>query len=137
MSVKLSSQKEAEERLTENQTHKTSLKHTEKVHSNIILKNKIIKLNSPCFNLRSLALEVKLDLLMSGESTLYIFSRSPDELSSEMAVCAINKDLESSRKFINFSIIEKDEENLIIKALKKQEIPRQSNLIRIYSQITT
>ena len=62
---------------------------------------------------------------MAGESCIYIMTRGEDKFSKEMAVCCINKELESSRKFINFSILEQDNENFVIKTLKKREIPKQ------------
>lgn len=94
---------------------------------NIILKNKIIKLECPTINLRSIGLEIEINFYMSGESTFYLFSRSIEDFSSEMAVCYINKELESARKFINFAIVEKFENQTYLKTLKKQEIPKQSN----------
>jgi hypothetical protein len=94
---------------------------------NIILKNKIIKLDAEMFSLRSLGVQADLELLMAGESCFYIFSRIKDEFNPEVAICYINKELESSRKFINFAIIEENskDNSLTIKALKKQEIPKQ------------
>lgn len=92
---------------------------------NVILKNKILKLETPNFNLRSLAILVEVNFLMAGESSFYIMTRGENNYSKEMAVCCINKELESSRKFINFSILEPDDDNFLIKTLKKQEIPKQ------------
>lgn len=73
-------------------------------------------------------MELEVNLLMAGESCFYIFSRGGESLSNEMAVCYINKELESSRKFINFAIVETsqhDENIFSLKTLKKQEIPKQ------------
>ena len=99
---------------------------------NIILKNKIISLTEEFMVLRSLGLEVKISLLMSGESNFYIFSRCiQSEFSESTAVCCISKELESARKFISFSVLQKKEdEGFYIKNLKKQEIPHQNNYIK-------
>jgi len=100
---------------------------------NIILKNKIISLNDDYIALRSLGLEVKLSLLMSGESNLYIFTRcKQSEFSESTAVCCISKELESARKFISFSVLEKkdNDDGFSIRNLKKQEIPHQDNYIK-------
>ena len=100
---------------------------------NIILKNKIISLNDDCIALRSLGLEIKLSLLMSGESCLYIFTRcKQSEFSEATAICCISKELESARKFISFSVLEKKDNNdeFSIRNLKKQEIPHQDNYIK-------
>jgi hypothetical protein len=96
------------------------------------LKNKIIKFDTPILNLRSLGIEVELTILMSGESTFYLMSRGIDSFSNEMAICYINKDFESSRKFISFAILENSEfdKNLVMKALKKQEIPKQGIYVK-------
>ena len=100
---------------------------------NIILKNKIISLNDDYIALRSLGLEIKLSLLMSGESSLYIFTRcKQSEFSEATAICCISKELESARKFISFSVLEKkdNDEGFSIRNLKKQEIPHQDNYIK-------
>ena len=100
---------------------------------NIILKNKIISLNDDYIALRSLGLEVKLSLLMSGESNLYIFTRcKQSEFSEATAICCISKELESARKFISFSILVKkdNDDGFSIRNLKKQEIPHQDNYIK-------
>jgi hypothetical protein len=89
------------------------------------------------FNLRCLAIELEINLLMGGESCFYIFTRGQDSLSNEMAVCYINKELESSRKFINFAILENHgcDDIFILKTLKKQEIPKQGkNFSSFYSK---
>ena len=111
----------------------SDLKSENDNNHNLILKNKIISLNEEYFMLRSLGLEVKISLLMSGESNFYIFTRCRDtEFSEFTAVCCISKELESARKFISFSILEKkkDEEGFLIKNMKKQEIPHQDNYIK-------
>jgi hypothetical protein len=100
---------------------------------NIILKNKIISLNDDYITLRSLGLEVKISLLMSGESSLYIFTRcKQSEFSEATAICCISKELESARKFISFSILVKkdNDDGFSIRNLKKQEIPHQDNYIK-------
>ena len=101
-------------------------------NNNIILKNKIISLDDDYFMLRSLGLEVKISILMSGESNFFIFSRcEQSELTETTLVCSISKELESARKFISFSVLEKKEDNFEIKTLKKQEIPHQDNYIKL------
>ena len=83
--------------------------------------------------LRSIALEVKISLLMSGESNFYIFSRCINsEFTEFTTICCISKELESARKFISFAVLEKKkgEEGYFIKNLKKQEIPHQDNYIK-------
>jgi len=98
---------------------------------NIILKNKIFRLKNNYINLRSLSVFCEVSLLMSGESNFYIFSRCTEKFNSQTLCVCISKELESARKFISFAIIEeKDEDNIIIKNLKKQEIPRQENYIK-------
>ena len=98
---------------------------------NIILKNKIISLEGDIIALRSLSLELKISILMSGESNFYIFTRCKEqELDKCTAVCCISKELKSARKFISFSVLEKGEDDkYIIKNLKKQEIPHQTHHI--------
>ena len=83
--------------------------------------------------LRSIALEVKISLLMSGESNFYIFSRCINsEFTEFTTICCISKELESARKFISFAVLEKKnkEEGYFIKNLKKQEISHQDNYIK-------
>jgi hypothetical protein len=83
--------------------------------------------------LRSIGMEVKVTLLMSGESNFFIFSRcTQSEFSELTTVCCISKELESARKFISFAVLEKkkEEEGFLIKNLKKQEIPHQNNYIK-------
>ena len=100
-------------------------------NNNIILKNKIISLNDECIILRSIGVEIKISLLMSGESNFYIFSRcKQSEFSEYTTVCCISKELESARKFISFAVLEKKDDDYQIKNLKKQEIPHQDNYIK-------
>ena len=100
-------------------------------NNNIILKNKIISLNDECIILRSIGVEIKISLLMSGESNFYIFSRcKQSEFSESTTVCCISKELESARKFISFAVLEKKDDDFQIKNLKKQEIPHQDNYIK-------
>jgi hypothetical protein len=95
---------------------------------NLIIKNKIIRLLRPLNSFRSnLGIEVEIQFLMAGESSLYIFSRR-DSFTPEVAVCYIEKELDSSRKFISFALIENKKENSIIKTHKKQEIPKTGNI---------
>ena len=98
---------------------------------NIILKNKILSLEGDCIALRSLSLEIKISILMSGESNFYIFTRCYESGFDECtAVCCISKELKSARKFISFGVLVKDEDcNYLIKNLKKQEIPHQTHHI--------
>ena len=98
---------------------------------NIILKNKIISLERDSIALRSLGLELKISILMSGESNFYIFTRCKElEFDKCTTVCCISKELKSARKFISFSVLEKGEDDkYIIKNLKKQEIPHQTHHI--------
>ena len=101
------------------------------INQNIILKNKIIKLKEDSIHLRSLSVDCEVNLLMSGESIFYIFSRYNENLSENTAVCCISKELESARKFISFGIVEKnDKEKYCFKNMKKQEIPKQNNHIK-------
>ena len=106
------------------------------INQNIILKNKIIGLKEDSIFLRSLSVECEINLLMSGESYFYIFSRCNDKFSEFTAVCCISKELESARKFISFGVLEKkedeeeDKEIYYFKNLKKQEIPHQDNHIK-------
>ena len=98
---------------------------------NIILKNKILSLEGDCIALRSLSLEIKISILMSGESNFYIFTRCKESgFDESTAVCCISKELKSARKFISFGVLVKDDENnYLIKNLKKQEIPHQTHHI--------
>ena len=79
-------------------------------------------------NLKHFGVEIHIQLLMAGESSLYIFSRG-EIFNSETAVCFIEKELDSSRKFLNFAVIENSNDESVIKTLKKQEIPKASNNI--------
>ena len=117
----------------DNNENNNELKSENDNNHNIILKNKIISLNDEYIMLRSIGMEVKITLLMSGESNFYIFSRcTQSEFSELTTVCCISKELESARKFISFAVLEKkkEEEGFLIKNLKKQEIPHQDNYIK-------
>jgi hypothetical protein len=117
----------------ENNENNNELKSENDNNHNIILKNKIISLNDEYIMLRSIGMEVKVTLLMSGESNFFIFSRcTQSEFSELTTVCCISKELESARKFISFAVLEKkkEEEGFLIKNLKKQEIPHQDNYIK-------
>jgi hypothetical protein len=68
---------------------------------------------------------------MAGESNFFIFSRGKEEFSTDNAVCFLNKELDSNRKFINFAILETVPNNPLgfsLKILKKQEIPKQGKI---------
>ena len=94
--------------------------------SNIIIKNKMLKLKENYINLRSFSVECSITILMSGESQFFIFSRcNGEQYSEENLVCFINKEIESSRKYLNFAIISKENNKNVLKILKKQEIPFQ------------
>ena len=117
----------------DNNKNNNELKSENDNNHNIILKNKIISLNDEYIMLRSIGMEVKVTLLMSGESNFFIFSRcTQSEFSELTTVCCISKELESARKFISFAVLEKkkEEEGFLIKNLKKQEIPHQDNYIK-------
>ena len=121
--------KKSEESKVNKKLKSTTIKDS--ANQNIILKNKIIKLKEDSIYLRSLSVEVEINILMSGESSFYIFSRCIDEFTENTAVCSVSKELESARKFVSFGVLEKKEENkFYIKYLKKQEIPRQDNHIK-------
>ena len=96
--------------------------------NNLILKNKIIKLIDCMQVPKQFGIELQVQILMAGESSLYLFSRG-EIFNSEMAVCFIEKELDSSRKFLNFAVIENSNDESVIKTLKKQEIPKASNNI--------
>ena len=124
---------EENEKNGNNNDNNNDIKSENDNNHNIILKNKIISLNDEYIMLRSISMEVKISLLMSGESNFYIFSRCiQSEFSEFTTVCCISKELESARKFISFAVLEKkkDEEGFFIKNLKKQEIPHQDNYIK-------
>lgn len=121
--------KKSEESKVNKKLKSTTIKDS--ANQNIILKNKIIKLKEDSIYLRSLSVEVEINILMSGESSFYIFSRCIDEFTENTVVCSVSKELESARKFVSFGVLEKKEENkFYIKYLKKQEIPRQDNHIK-------
>ncbi len=72
---------------------------------------------------------------MAGESNFFIFSRGKSEFSSDLALCFINKELDSNRKFINFAILENNaisSNSFSLKILKKQEIPKQGIIVIKY-----
>ena len=94
------------------------------------LKNKIIRLQENKLNLRCLSVQCEINILMSGESNFFIFSRCTENFNNQTVVCYISKELESARKFISFAILEENNNKFIIKNLKKQEIPRQENYIK-------
>ena len=88
---------------------------------NIILKNKIFRLNENIINLRCLSVICEINILMSGESNFFIFSRCTEKLNNQTVVCYISKELESARKFISFAVLEeKNDDKFIIKNMKKQ-----------------
>ena len=78
---------------------------------NIILKNKVIKLSDNQISLRSLSLQCEINILMSGESNFFIFTRCTDKFSNQTALCYISKELESARKFVSFAILEPKDNN--------------------------
>ena len=118
--IEIKDQKNTNNKTNENELHS----------QNIILKNKIIRLQENKLNLRCLSVQCEINILMSGESNFYIFSRCTEKFSNQTLVCCISKELESTRKFISFAILEEIENNnFIIKNLKKQEIPQQDNYI--------
>ena len=114
-----------------NDEDKKELQSENDNNHNIILKNKIICLDEDCIAIRSLSLELKISILMSGESNFYIFTRCKESGFDECtAVCCISKELKSARKFISFAVLEKeDDDTFFIKTLKKQEIPHQTHHI--------
>ena len=113
--------------------NKRTINDKSQLNQNIILKNKIIGLREDSIFLRSLSVECEINLLMSGESYFYIFSRCSEQFSENTTVCCISKELESARKFISFGVLEKKDEDkniYYIQNLKKQEIPHQDNHIK-------
>ena len=101
--------------------------------NNIILKNKIIKLTDNVIRLRSLSVQCEINLLMSGESDFYIFTRCNDAFASSCVVCYISKELESARKFVSFAVLEEKEGETgkyMVRNIKKQEIPKQEKYIK-------
>lgn len=99
--------------------------------NNIILKNKILKLENSPFSLKTLGLEIEISLLMAGESNIWIFTRCKDEINMDSVVCHISKEQKSTRKFISFAVMDtcSDDNYFFIKTLKKQEVPKHGNLI--------
>lgn len=120
-----------EESNENNKVNNNAINNKYSSNQNIILKNKVIRLKENSIFLRSLSVEVEIDLLMSGESSFYIFSRCIGEFTETTSVCCVSKELESARKFISFGVLEKKEEGkFYVKGLKKQEIPHQDNHIK-------
>ena len=71
------------------------------VNQNILLKNKIIRLKEDLIYLRSLSVECEIDILMSGESNFYIFSRCTDKfMECTNLMFAVSGDLISIQKLI-------------------------------------
>ena len=104
--------------------------------SNLILRNKIIKLSNNNINLRTFALKCTFRLLLSGECYFFIFSRIKNEndFNENTLVCFISKEIESSRIFVNYAVFEQqpiDNNNnnnkLHLHIIKKQEIPNQKH----------
>lgn len=97
--------------------------------SSLILKNKILKLEKNYINLKNLAVSVNLEIIMSGESSLFIFSRVNDYLNTESTVCQISKEMDSARKFLNFGVLmkRKENDNFCLRNIRKQEIPKHGN----------
>ena len=118
--IEIKDQKNTNNKTNENELHS----------QNIILKNKIIRLQENKLNLRCLSVQCEINILMSGESNFFIFSRCTENFNNQTVVCYISKELESARKFISFAILEENNNKFIIKNLKKQEIPRQENYIK-------
>ena len=118
--------------IKDNKDNTNDLKSENDNNHNIILKNKIISLNDEYITLRSIGLEIKISILMSGESNFYIFSRClQSEFSESTTVCCISKELQSPRKFISFGVLEKkQDEEFLIKIFKKREIPHQDNYVK-------
>ncbi len=103
-----------------------NLNNNENKNNNIILKNKILKLEASPFSLRTLGLEIEINALMAGESNLWIFTRCKEEITLDSVVCHISKEQKSTRKFISFAVMDtgKEDHTLSIKTLKKQEVPK-------------
>ena len=98
---------------------------------NIILKNKLIKLTDNELHLRSLSVQCQVNILMSGESEFYIFTRCGEAFSAQTALCYVSKELESARKFVSFAILEeKAKDTFMIRNIKKLEIPKQDKYIK-------
>ena len=98
--------------------------------SNLILRNKIIKLSNDNINLRTFALKCTFRLLLSGECYFFIFSRATTEndFNDNTLVCFISKEIESPRIFVNYAVFEPlDNHKLHLHVMKKQEVPNQTN----------
>jgi hypothetical protein len=77
------------------------------------------------------------DIILSGDSNIIIFLRLENDFSPETIVIYINKEIDSSRKFLNFGFLlrkDKDNENKIddnftLKIIRKQEITKNGIFI--------
>lgn len=99
---------------------------------NLILKNKILKLENNYFNLKYLGINAHFEIVMSADSYIMIFSRIEEDFSPETAVFYINKELDSPRKFINFGLLIRNYDNkFTLKTIRKQEITKHG-IIFIY-----
>ena len=89
-----------------------------------------MKLNESLTDLLKFGMSIKFDIIMSGESWFYIFSRLENDYSSNTILCYINKDFDTQRKFLNFGLLSKnkDKKNFTLKTLRKQEIPKNGKL---------
>lgn len=97
----------------------------------ILLKNKILKLN--CLNelnMKNLGFKSNMKFSMTGESSLWLFSRVKNSKLDELiAIIFITKEMESNRKYIHFGIATASNEfkdEFALKSLKRQEIPKHS-----------
>lgn len=97
----------------------------------ILIKNKILKLN--CINelsLRTLGYRSTMKFSMTGESSLWLFSRVKDSKLDELtAIIFITKEMESNRKYIHFGIatVSLDfQDEFALNSLKRQEIPKHT-----------
>lgn len=95
----------------------------------ILLKNKILKLNSD-LNLKTLGYKSTMKFSMTGESSLWLFSRVKESKLDELtAIIFITKEMESNRKYIHFGIAtisNEFQDEFALKSLKRQEIPKHS-----------
>lgn len=101
---------------------------------NLILKNKIMKLEENFFDLNDKGINAHFDVIMSGDSYVMLFSRLEEDFKTETAVFYINKELDSSRKFINFGLLQRNsnEDNYILKTIRKQEITKNGIFIYLF-----
>lgn len=144
-----------------NKNNNNSIDHLDSfINKSIIIKNKVIRFNDLInFNLKTLSVKLEIKFSMTGESSIWFFSRIKHNIeiqnkskresnmnlnnsinnninndsdsennlfSSSTTVCYINKELDSCRKFISFSILTPNTNNkeFFVKTLKKQEIPK-------------